>query len=167
MCLACSEDTSALPNDSTIEALRSKHPSPHPRSVIPTAPTAVESVLEVNHFILSGTVHADIRSSSFGSILLCFKKKDGGIPPIAIGCTLRRPVAKAASRSVSPCMEEVLAPLQLGYATSKGAEAAVHNARMYPRDLPANYAMVKPDFRNAFNSVRRDGVLEATLEHIP
>ena len=76
-------------------------------------------------------------------------------------------VAKAASRSVSARMEEVLAPLQLGYATSKGAEAAVHSARMYLRDLPANYVMVKLDFRNAFNSVRRDRVLEATLEHIP
>ena len=111
-------------------------------------------------------MHGDISSSFFGATLLGLKK-DRGIPPIAIGCTLRRLVAKAASRSVSPWMEEVLAPLKLGYATSKGAEAAVHSARMYLRDLATNYAMVKPDFRNTFNSVRRDRVLEATLEHIP
>ena len=76
-------------------------------------------------------------------------------------------MAKAASRSVSAQMEEFLAPLQPGHATSKGTEAAVHSARMYLRDLPTNYAMVKLDFRNTFNSVRRDRVLEATLEHIP
>ena len=215
--LACSEDTFAPPNDSTIEALKSKHPPPHPESVIPTAPIAAESVLEVNqsevikallsfpkgsaggpeclrpqhladmtsrsandgglqllqaltsfvNFILSGMVHADIRPFFFGATLLGLKKKDGGIRPIAIGGTLRRLVAKVASRCVSAQMVDVLAPLQLGYASSKGAEAAVHSARMYLRDLPANYAMVKLDFRNAFNSVRRDRVLEAALEHIP
>ena len=72
-----------------------------------------------------------------------------------------------ASRRVVSQMQSILSPLQLGYATPLGAEAAIDSARQYLTDLPADYGMVKLDFRNAFNSVRRDKVLEAALEHIP
>ena len=41
-----------------------------------------------------------------------------------------------------------------------GVEAAVHVARKYLQNLPSEHAMFKQDFRNAFNSVRRDKVLE-------
>ena len=99
--------------------------------------------------------------------MLGFNKRDGGIQPIAIGRTLRRLVAKVASRRVVSQMQTILSPLQLGYATPLGAEAAIHSARQYLVDLPADHGMVKLDFRNAFNSVRRDKVLESALEHTP
>ena len=64
-------------------------------------------------------------------------------------------------------MEEYLSPLQLGYRTRLGAEAAIHSARTYLRELQPDYVMIKLDFKNAFNSVRRDKVLEATWVHAP
>ena len=44
-------------------------------------------------------------------------------------------------------MQAVLSPLQLGYATPLGAEAAIHSARLYLRDLAAEYDMVNLDFK--------------------
>ena len=48
-----------------------------------------------------------------------------------------------------------------------GSEAAVHAARLYLRNLQTGSAMVKLDFCNAFNTIRRDKMLEATLKFAP
>ena len=48
--------------------------------------------------------------------------------PIAVGCTLRRLVAKYAGSLVREEMGELLSPRQLGYGVKRGAEAAVHGA---------------------------------------
>jgi len=48
-------------------------------------------------------------------------------------------------------------PVQLGFGTSGGCEAAVHTARQFllgSFDHPL--VLLKVDYRNAFNSVRRD-----------
>jgi len=41
-------------------------------------------------------------------------KKDDGIRPIAVGCTLRRLVAKIAAKQVNAEAATILAPHQLG-----------------------------------------------------
>ena len=58
-------------------------------------------------------------------------------------------------------MAELLSPRQLGYGVHGGVEAAVHASRKYLQNLPSEHTMLKLDFRNAFNSVRRDKVLAA------
>ncbi|KAL5500326.1 hypothetical protein EMCRGX_G011871 [Ephydatia muelleri] len=50
-------------------------------------------------------------------------------------------------------------PHQLGYGVRLGAEAAAHAARLYLSKLTANKALLKLDFTNAFNTVRRDKML--------
>ncbi len=62
---------------------------------------------------------------------------------------------------------DLLAPRQLGYGVKRGAEAAVHAARLYLQELTSEKAVLKLDFKNAFNSVRMDKVLGAVLEHAP
>ena len=64
-------------------------------------------------------------------------------------------------------MGSLLAPLQLGYGTPLGAEAAAHSARLYLSNLPSDQVLLKLDFKNAFNSVRRDKMLEAIEEFAP
>ena len=64
-------------------------------------------------------------------------------------------------------MSEMLAPLQLGYGVRQGAEAAVHTTRIYLENLPPNNILLKLDFRNAFNSIRRDKLLEAARVWVP
>ncbi len=64
-------------------------------------------------------------------------------------------------------MTSILAPRQLGFGIKGGAEAAVHAARQYLDNLQANHAVVKLDFRNAFNSVYRDKMLGAIYALAP
>ena len=90
----------------------------------------------------------------------------GGVRPIAVGYTLRRFVAKIAGIRVLEDMATLLAPCQLGYGIRGGAEAVVHAARRYLNELQSDHAMVKLDFKNAFNTVHRDKMLKA-VEVLP
>ena len=87
--------------------------------------------------------------------------------PIAIGCTLRRLVAKALGDKVKSRMGELLAPRQLGYGTPHGCEAAVHSVRRYLQYLTPDMAILKLDFSNAFNSIRRDTMLKVVEKLAP
>ena len=68
-------------------------------------------------------------------------------------------------------MGTLLAPHQLGYGVPLGAEAAVHAARIILHNLQPGQLIMKVDFRNAFNSLRRDkmvmAVEELVLELLP
>ena len=88
----------------------------------------------------------------FCASLVALEKKSGGVRPIAVGCTLRRLVAKLAGNMVVEDMAELLSPRQLGYGIRGGAEAAVHAARKFLQNLPAGHAMVKLDFCMYTNS---------------
>ena len=92
---------------------------------------------------------------------MALRKKCGGVRPIAVGCSLRRLVAKVACKKVAVEMAELLAPRQLGFGVCGGSEAAVHAARRFLSAMGEDQAVVKLDFTNAFNSIRRDCVLEA------
>ena len=119
------------------------------------------------NLVLTGVIPEQIHQVFFGASLTTFTKKDGGICPIAVGCTLRRVVAKTASRSVMQRMGPLLVPPQLGYGTPLGAEAAAHSARIYLSNLPSDQVLLKLDFKNAFICVRRDRMLEANEEFAP
>ena len=84
------------------------------------------------------------------------KKKDGELRPIAIGYTIRRLAAKCANNYATENLSAQLAPIQLGVGISGGAKAAVHVLRRYAEDLPNDHIIVKLDFTNAFNTLRRD-----------
>jgi hypothetical protein len=100
----------------------------------------------------------------FGANLTALTKKSGGIRPIAVRCTMRRLASKCACQKTIP---QILAPHQLGYGIAGGVEAAVHTSRVYLNHLPNEKAMLKVDFRNAFNSIRRDKMLKAVEQYVP
>ena len=117
--------------------------------------------------VLQGNTPVCIRPFFFGANLVALRKSQGGVRPIAVGCTLRRLVAKVVSGFVVDDMADLLSPRQLGYGVRGGAEAAVHAARCFLSSMPSDHAMVKLDFKNAFNSIRRDKMLEACLRFAP
>jgi len=215
--LACSEDTLAESSETTLSALKLKHPSPPSESTIPPPPiitplssmsiseadiaqaiksfpngsaggpdgmrpqhlkdlirgnditdsSLLTALAAFSTLVLEGRTPLPIRPFFFGASLTALNKKDGGIRPIAVGCTLRRLVAKIAGKMVVEDMAKLLAPRQLGYGVLGGAEAAVHAARQYITNIQPQDAVVKLDFRNAFNSVRRDKMLEAVQTFAP
>ena len=86
----------------------------------------------------------------------------------AVGCTLRRLAGMVAmSGKVMVEMTMLLSPHQLGYGVSKEAEAAVHAARFYLRNIGSNKVLLKLYFTNAFNSIRRDKMLKAVQRLAP
>ena len=127
----------------------------------------VEALTEFSNIVLAGGVPVWARALFFGGTLHAFNKSDGGIRPIAVGLTLRRLISKAAcSKAVGAC-KSALAPRQLGVGVKGGAEAVAHAARRYLAEMGPDQVLVKLDFINAFNSVRRDAVLEAVALHVP
>lgn len=86
--------------------------------------------------VLHGDTPTEIQPVLFGASLTALEKKDGGIRPIAVGCTLRRLIAKVASCAVMKEMGLLLSPIQPGYGTPLCAEAAAHAVRLYLANLP-------------------------------
>ena len=89
------------------------------------------------HYIAYAINHSPFWKSP-ASLTYCYYKfyyvHDGGIKPIAVGCTLRRLVAKTALKLVQETMAAKLAPIQLGFGVKQGTEAAAHVARRFLRD---------------------------------
>jgi len=56
---------------------------------------------------------------------------------------------------------------QLGLGTPGGCETAVHATRRFLGTLQPGSVVVKLDFANIFNSLRRFDMLQAVKEHLP
>ena len=119
------------------------------------------------NLVLAGKVPPTVRPYFFGASLIGLGKKDGGVRPIAIGGTLRRLVAKCAVLLIKEDIGSLLFPTLLGFGTCRGVKGAVHGARNYLSNLEDGKLLLKLDFRNAFNSIQRDKMLEATLAMSP
>ena len=117
--------------------------------------------------LLSGDIPNNVRPIIFGANLLAISKKGGGVRPIAVGYVWRRLTAKVACSHVKERSLALLAPRQLGFAVKGGAEAAAHATRIFLQNMQPGKVFVKIDFKNAFNSIRRDCVLESIAKHFP
>ena len=84
-----------------------------------------------------------------------------------MGYTLRRLAAKCANPFVIKRRNDELQPIQVGSGVSGGAEAAVNAVRRLVEHLPDDHVMVKFDFTNSFNSVRRDTILISVADKMP
>jgi hypothetical protein len=119
--------------------------------------------------LISGKVNADISPFLGGARLVPLQKKDGGIRPIAVGCTWRRLAAKVLIRLHHTDFKDFFEPLQLGVGTSKGAEAIVH-ATQRLSDLNfknEDFVIFQADFHNAFNLIDRSVFIQEVKTHFP
>ena len=73
---------------------------------------------------MEGRVPETVRPFFFGATLVALEKPGGGVRPIAVGCTLRRLVAKIAGQLVVDEMAELLSPRQLGYGVRVGCRSS-------------------------------------------
>ena len=126
-----------------------------------------QALVDFVNLMLTGAFDEEVNSIIFGGRLIALSKKDGGIRPISGGYTLRRLAAKCANSSVIGRRSEALQPQQLGAGVSGGAEAAVHTVRRLVENLLPGHVIVKLDFSNAFNSVRRDLILDSIAANTP
>ena len=86
-----------------------------------------------------------------------------------MGEILRRLTAKCLMDVVRDEARQQFAPVQLGVTTPGGAEAAVHAARHWHdrNNGQSGKVLVKLDFKNAFNLVSRQAVLDSATSRFP
>ena len=72
-----------------------------------------------------------------------------------------------ASRRMAESSASFLCPPQAGVGVKGGCEGLVHAVRRYTAGMDSDRAFVKLDFTNAFNTVRRDAMLEAVHRLCP
>ena len=125
------------------------------------------AITDLTNMLLQGKTPESVRGALFGANLLAIAKKTGGIRPIAVGYVWRRLAGKVACNQVKAASAALLAPRQLGFGISGGAEAAVRAARRFLENMEHGQVFMKIDFRNAFNTLRRDCILEAVAKHFP
>ena len=99
---------------------------------------------------------------------MALQKPGGGLHPIAVGSVFRRLAAKTAYLCLGSELGLFFHPVQLGLGTSGGCEAAIHAARQILSSGTHSHPLVllKVDYRNAFNSIRRDRFLHVVREKV-
>ena len=127
----------------------------------------IRQLSELVNLMLEGSLPVEVNEVIYGANLIALKKRNGGIRPIAVGYTLRSLAAKCANNHAVAKLSTLLAPIQLGVGVPGGAEAAVHATRRWVTSMPTDCVLVKLDFTNAFNTLRRDSLLEAVARDIP
>lgn len=125
------------------------------------------SLTELVNVVLGGGVPEFAVSVFYGASLCALGKKDGGVRPIAVGNTLRRLATKVGAKPLSNLLGRTLRPVQLGFSTRCGCEAAAHAARRYLGEASHRRVIFKVDMTNAFNCLRRDVFLAAARRRVP
>ena len=122
----------------------------------------------LNLIVFSGKVPDEATSTFYGAVLMALSKSDDSVRPIAIGLTLRRLAAKVIMAKLRSKCQDLFQPIQLGVGTPRGCEIAVHALRKWLESPNVEErVLLKIDFRNAFNCIRRDKLLELVLSHTP
>ena len=129
----------------------------------------LQQLCGVVSLLAQGQACPAVAPSLAGASLVALPKPTGGVRPIAVGEILRRLTAKCLMEAVRDDARQHFAPVQLGAAIPGGAEAAVHTARAwYDRNKgQPGKVLVKLDFKNAFNLVSRQAVLDAAAARFP
>ena len=122
----------------------------------------------LNLIVYLGKVPTSVRETFYVANLIALNKVDSGVRPIAVGFTLRRLPAKIIILDCRDFCKTEFQPSQLGVGTPKGAETAIHALRAYLEN-PASQdkVILKIDFKNAFNCIRRDKFLALVKHKIP
>ena len=105
----------------------------------------------------------------FGAKLIAFIKINGGLRPIAIGNTLRHIVSKCAGSKALSERQNFFGNLRVGCGTKRGAEIAASSFRnlFEHNDNPKCTVLLKLDFKNAFNSLNRETMLNHVYSSRP
>ena len=128
------------------------------------------SITNLTNKILRGDVSDYAVKLLLSSNLTALRKEDGCIRSIAVGNVFRCLAAKVGCYAVSRAVTHELLPIQLGASVKGGAEAAVHAVRTFITnnvDSNDHGIIVTLDMMNAFNTVRRDHVLQTRLDRTP
>ena len=129
----------------------------------------LQQLCGVVNILAQGQACDSVAPSLAGASLVALPKHNGGVRPIAVGEILRRLTATCLMEVVRDEARQQFAPVQLGVTTPGGAEAAVHAARHWHdrNNGQSGKVLMKFDFKNAFNLVSRQAVLDSATSRFP
>ncbi|KAL0221782.1 hypothetical protein RCL1_001636 [Eukaryota sp. TZLM3-RCL] len=97
---------------------------------------------------------------------VAFSKSGGGVRPIDVGDCLFRILSLLIFKRIANEARSPLMPFQFGIGTIDGASVASLTSKMFLLSNP-NHFILKLDFKNAFNSVRRSAIFDALFNFFP
>ena len=130
---------------------------------------ALTSLTKLANHLVAGLAPRELAPFVAGAPLMALAKAGGGLRPIAIGETIRRLVSKCCCEATVEDAKIIFGSLQVGVATSGGAEASVHAVRRLAKEFGEDPGkiMLKVDFSNASNLVNRTEMLAQVFEKLP
>ena len=129
----------------------------------------LKSLTKLINLIGDGKILDPLRPFFFGAKLIALIIMDGGLRPIAIGNTLRRIASKCAGSKALSERQNFFGNVQVGCGTKRRAEIAAHSFRnlIERDDNPKRTVLLKLDFKNAFNSLNRETMLNHVYSNRP
>ena len=124
----------------------------------------LQKLTSVLKTVLEGKIPVGLRHFFFGSKLIGLRKKDGEVRPIAVGNTLRRLCSKCVSSFATDLQRIDFHGTQFGCETIRVGEIAAHVFRnLIENEKNPENVILKMDFKNAFNSLKRDKMLDTVF----
>ena len=126
-------------------------------------PTTICSLLRrVVNLLVSGKVPQEVSLFTAGGSLTA-----PDIRPIAVGEVLRRLTGKCLCAVIKQRVIDFFEPIQFGVACPMGSEKVIHGIRACVKKFwnDRDFSVMKVDFKNAFNLVSRDTVLQECAKH--
>ena len=129
----------------------------------------LKSLTKLINLIGDGKIPEPLRSFFYGAKLIALLKIDGGLRLIAIGRTLRRIASKCRGSKALSERQNFLGNEQVGCGTKRGAQIAAQSFRNLTvcEDNPKCTVLLKLDFKNAFNSLNREKMLNHVFSNRP
>ncbi|GJX23469.1 putative reverse transcriptase domain-containing protein [Tanacetum coccineum] len=129
----------------------------------------IASITQVVNLFLDGKCPKMLGEYIASAPLTPLVKPGGGIRPIAVGTVWRRLVSKVCATMIGHSLDTYLNDLQFGVGVSGGGEAILHavNRLIEDRSDDIGLSMLLVDFKNAFNLVDREAMLQEVRIRCP
>ena len=132
-------------------------------------PDFLKNLTAVIQLLLKGLAPDELAPFITGGSLIPLLKKDSSIRPIAIGETLTRIVSKIALMKTIHKFKDLTSKAQCGIGVRNGTEAILHmlNNYLYSEEFDEGSVALFVDFKNAFNTIRRQPIVDRIDRDIP
>ena len=130
----------------------------------------LQALARLSRLWIMGALPQDHAPAWCGATLVPLAKKDGGVRPIAVGDTCRRLVGKVLLATPTARTEtDQLRPLQVGVGVPNAAECVAMGVQATATALSGGtqWACLQVDWSNAFNTIDRTALLNASLRRMP
>jgi len=128
----------------------------------------VRSLTEVVNYFASGKAPSFLQPFVAGGVSIALSKPKNGVRPLCSGDSIRRLVAKCFCHGGKNEISESFKGQNYGVGCPGGVEVVSHSLRdALLRHKDSNMALLKIDFKNAFNLVERDKFIKAVSARFP